>query len=836
MKETFRAALEQAAAARGGEPEVRAAVADVVERLSGGTTATLVAGDDTDRWAAIGGALEALRGRGATAVVWPIGRRWGTALPLGGYEALVAALAAVDPEFDSGARPGTSEDVAHEARLRLSSEALRALDIVLVVEAPEDAVGFSPGEILDVDPGSGVRVLRCVRGGAGGAEGVRIERPEVVEPHAGTDGPEALSLAAAIALAPAPIPVLAAVTGLAPEGVAARLAQAAGPGGPLLVEGGGVTYRDGGWRAAVEASVVAAELGRAHGKFAEAASRAVRGEAPGGDERAYWAGCRAGHLVLSGAPCTAFAELVEPAWEAFCTAVEASPRGRIEDARLARRAAQRAAAGVVEPPAAPGGSRPAGREVVEPGERARAAAFAVRAALVESSLRSRLWADDGPLADSAAAAQLLARWAELVRGAARERLSALSRETARRQPCSARALLAAAMVSPSGERAALIEEALRQLPEEPAERLEGLCDAARLLGGEARGAAEHAAGPASGEASATEALSGATHGLAADPGAEGALDGVLAQALALVSRELLGAFQRATASWPPALCARAVDATSPEHPLRRPLLALLSPGLEEPARAASAGWVARDALAALASGKAWDASIYEDLRRVAPFVSLEVALEAHGQRGLMDAPGSRRVMPALLERLRSLGAPVDDAETSGARQGAQARKKGAGAARARSSQGAAAERATGAAGAGAAPAEEALAARAEEALAVQGPDRMAALAQAALALPPERSAALAELAAVAAEEEPPSDGWGYFLLAQLGDVLSPGRAAQVLGWLLDALTATPLRSDVFWTGDGNDLRRIAPLLLRIGGEALLVEAGEQVAEISARYS
>ncbi|WP_437636461.1 hypothetical protein [Sorangium sp. So ce854] len=845
VEDTFRAALGEAAAARGGDPEVRAAVAAVLERLSCGTAATLVAEDDTDRWAVLGGVIAALRGRGVTAVAWPIGRRWGTALPLPGVEALVAALAAVDSAFDSGQRPATSEDLAHEARLRLSSEALRAPGVVVVVDAPEDAVAFSPGAILDADPESGFRVLRSVRGGADGVEGIRLAGRGAAEQRPGTDGMDGLAAAIALALAPAPIPVLAAVAGVEPEAVAARLAEAARPGGRLLVEGGGATYRDSGWRAGIEASLAPRELERAHARFAEAARRAAYGEAPGSEERGYWAGCRAGHLVLSGAPWTAFAELVEPAWEAFCAAAQASPRGRVEDARLARRAAQRAAAGGTAQPAAPAGrgGQPAapagivaaGREEVEPGERARAAAFAVRAALVESSLRSRLWGDGGPLADSAAAAQLLASWAERVRGAARERLAALSREAAWREPRSARSLLAAATVSPGAERSALIGEALRLLPEDRAERLEVLCAAASALGGEAPGALERAAGPSPGEALAPGASRAASDGIAAaGPAAGAALDDVLAQALALVSRELLGPFQRATASWPASLCARAVDAIGPEHPSRRAVLALLSPRLEEQLRSAAADWVARDALAALGSGKAWDASVYEDLRRVAPFVSREVALEASAQRELMDAPGSRRVMPALLERLRSLGAPVDAAGASGAGRGAKARR-GAGAARARSSQGATAELAAGPVGGMAAPATaEGLGAREAAALAIQGPDRMAALAQAALALPPERAAALAELAVVAAEEEPPGDGWGYFLLAQLGGVLSPGRAAQVLGWVLDAVTGAPLRSDMLWTGDGNDLRQAAPLLLRIGGDVLLVDAGEHVAEISAR--
>ncbi|XXX78164.1 hypothetical protein WMF30_05280 [Sorangium sp. So ce134] len=831
--DTFRTALEEAAAARGGEPEVRAAVAAVLERLSCGTAATLVGEDDTERWAALGGVIAALRGRGATAVLWPIGRRWGTALPLAGVEALVAALADVDPAFDSGQRPATSEDLAHEARLRLSSDALRALGVVVVVDAPEDAVGFSPGAILDADPENGVRVLRGVRGGADGTEGIRLAGRGAAEQRLETDGMDGLTATVAFALAPAPIPVLAAVAGVEPEMVADGIAETAGPGGRLLVAGAGVTYRDSGWRAGVEASFAPEELGRAHARFAEAARRAACGEAPGSDERAYWAECRAGHLVLSGAPWTELTGLVEPAWEAFCAPVQASPRGRVEDAKLARRAAQRAAAGIVEQPATPAGIVVARREEVEPGERARAAAFAVRAALVESSLRSRLWVDEGPLADSAAAAQLLASWAERVRGDARERLAALSRETARREPCSARALLAAATVSPSGERTALIDEALRLLPEDRAERLEVLCAAASALGGEAPGAMEREAGTSSGEAPAPVVRDGLA---AADLTAGAALDDVLAQALALVSRELLGPFQRATAAWPASLCARAVDATGPEHPSRRGVLALLSPRLDEHVRSGAADWVARDALAALASGKAWDASVYEDLRRVAPFVSLEVALEANAQRGLMDAPGSRRAMPALLERLRSLGAPVDAAGAGDARQGAQARR-GARAARASSSQGAAPELAAGPAGSReAAGTAEALAVREAEALAVQGPDRMAALAQAALALPPERAAALAELAVIAAEEEPPGDGWGYFLLAQLGGVLSLERAAQVLGGVLDAVTGAPLRSDLLWTGDGNDLRQVAPLLLRIGGDALLVDAGERVAEISARYA
>ncbi|WP_437571483.1 hypothetical protein [Sorangium sp. So ce542] len=841
VEDTFRTALEEAAAARGGDPEVLAAIAAALERLSCGTTATLVGDDDLDRWAVLGGVIAALRDRGATAMLWPIGRRWGTALPLASAEALVAALAAVDPAFDSGQRPATSEDVAHEARLRLASETLQALGTVLVVDAPEDAVGFSLGAILDEGPENGVLVLRSVREEAGGSVEIRLPGRGAAKPLLGTGGMEGLTAAVALALAPAPIPVLAAVAGVDPEPAAARLAEAAGPGGPLLVEGGGVTYRDSGWRAGVEASLAPAELGRAHARFAEAARRAARGAAPGGDEIAYWAGCRAGHLVLSGAPWTAFAELVEPAWEAFCAAAQAPPRGRVEDARLARRAAQRAAAAMVEQPATPAGVVVARREEVEPGERARAAAFAVRAALVESSLRSRLWVDEGPLADSAAAAQLLASWAERVRGDARERLAALSREVARREPCSARALLAAAAVSPSGDRAALIDEALRYLPEDRAERLEVLCAAAGALGGEAPRAIEQAAGPSACEVPAPGARSAASDGLAAaDPAAGAALDDVLddvlAQTLALVSREVLGSFQRATAFWPAALCARAVAATGPEHPSRRAAIALLSPRLDEQVRSAAADWVARDAIAAFASGNAWDASVYEDLRRVAPFVSLEVALEANAQRGLMDAPGSRRVMPALLERLRSLGAPVDAAGASDARQGAQARK-GARAARASSSRGAAPELAAGAAGStGAAGTAEALAAPEAEALAVQGPDRMAALAQAALALPPERAAALAELAVVAAEEHPPGDSWGYFLLAQLGGVLSLERAAQVLGWVLDAVTGAPLRSDMLWTGDGNDLRQVAPLLLRIGGDALLVDAGEHVAEISARYT
>ncbi|MGK3997050.1 hypothetical protein [Sorangium sp. So ce1024] len=868
VEDTFRAALEEAAAARGGDPEVRAAVAAVLERLSCGAAATLAAEDDTDRWAVLGGVIAALRGRGATAVAWPIGRRWGTALPLPGVEALVAALAAVDPAFDSGQRPATSEDLAHEARLRLSSEALRASGVVIVVDAPEDAVAFSPGAILDADDAdaeSGVRVLRSVRGGADGTEAIRLARRGAAEQRPGTDAMDGLAVAVAVALAPAPIPVLAAVAGVESEAVAARLAEEARSGGRLLVEGGGATCRDSGWRAGIEASLAPRELERAHARFAEAARRAACGEAPGSEERGYWARCRAGHLVLSGAPWTAFTELVEPAWEAFCAAAQASPRGRIEDARLARRAAQRAAAGGTEQPAAPAGkgeqpaasagrgeqpAEPAGkgeqpaapeeivaarREEVEPGERARAAAFAVRAALVESSLRSRLWADGGPLADSAAAAQLLASWAERVGGAARERLAELSREAARREPRSARSLLAAAAVSPGAERAALICEALRLLPEDRAERLEVLCAAASLLVGEAPGALERAAGPSPGEAPAPGRA--ASDGrAAAGPAAGAALDDVLAQALALVSRELVGPFQRATASWPASLCARAVDTIGPEHPSRRAVLALLSPMLEEQLRSAVADWVARDALAALGSGKAWDASVYEDLRRVAPFVSREVALEANAQRGLMDAPGARRVMPALIERLRSLGVPVDDAAGArGAGRGAKARR-GAGTARASSSQGATAERAAGSAGGGAAPVTaEGVAAREAEALAVQGPDRMAALAQAALALPPERAAALAELAVVAAEEEPPGDSWGYFLLAQLGGVLSPERAAQVLGWVLDAVTGAPLRSDMLWTGDGNDLRQAAPLLLRIGGDALLVDAGEHVTEISARH-
>ncbi|WP_437318039.1 hypothetical protein [Sorangium sp. So ce385] len=836
VEDTFRTALEEAAAACGGDSEVSAAVTAVLERLSCGTTATLVADDDSDRWAVLGGVIAALRGRGATVVLWPIGRRWGTALPLASVEALVAALAAVDPAFDSGQMPATSEDVAHDARLRLSSEALQALGTVLIVDAPEDAVGLSPGTILDEGPENGVRVLRSVREGAGGTEEIRLPGRGAAKQLPGTGGMEGLTSAIAVALAPAPISVLAAAAGVDPETAAAWLAEAAGPGGRLLVEGGRVTYRDSGWRAGVEAALAPAELGRAHARFAEAARRAACGEAPGSDERAYWAGCRAGHLVLSRAPWTAFPELVEPAWEAFCAAAQASPRGRVDDARLARRAAQRAAVGIIEQPETSAGIVAARREDVEPDERARAAAFAVHAALVESSLRSRLWVDGGPLADSAAAAQLLASWAERVRGAARERLAARSREVARREPCSARALLAAATVSPSGERAALLDEALRRLPEDPTERLEVLCAAASVLGGEAPGATEHAAEPSSGGTRSTEARSAANDGLAAADSAGAALDDVLAQVLALVSRELLGSFQRATASWPAALCARAVDATGPEHPSRRAVLALLSPRLNEQVRSAAADWVARDALAALAAGKAWDASVYEDLRRVAPFVSLEVALEANAQRGLMDAPGSRRVMPALLERLRSLGAPVDAAGASDARQGAQARK-GARTARASSSQGASPELAAGAAGSrGAAGTAEALAAPEAEALAVQGPDRMAALAQAALAVPPERAAALAELAVLAAEEHPPGDSWGYFLLAQLGGVLSLERAAQVLGWVLDAVTGAPLRSDMLWTGDGNDLRQVAPLLLRIGGDALLVDAGEYVAEISARYT
>ncbi|WP_437938803.1 hypothetical protein [Sorangium sp. So ce341] len=834
VEDTFRTAFEEAAAERGGDAEVLAAIAAALERLSCGTTATLVADDDTDRWAVLAGVIEALRDRGATAVLWPIGRRWGTALPLASAEALVAALAAADSAFDGGQRPATSEDVAHEARLRLSSETLQALGTVLVVDAPEDAVGFSPGAMLDEGPENGVRVLRSVREGAGGSAEIRLPGRGAAKPLPGIGGMEGLTAAVALALAPAPIPVLAAVAGVDPEAAAAGLAEAAGPGGPLLVESGGVTYRDSGWRAGVEASLAPAEIARMHARFAEAARRAARGEAPGGDEIAYWAGCRAGHLVLSRAPWTAFTELVEPAWEAFCAAVQASPRGRVEDARLARRAAQRAAAAMVEQPATPAGVVVAGREEVEPVERARAAAFAVRAALVESSLRSRLWVDEAPLADSAAAAQLLASWAERVRGDARERLAARSREVARREPCSARALLAAAAVSPSGERAALIDEALRYLPEDRAERLEALCAAAGVLRGEAPGAIEQAAGPSASEVPAPGARSAASDGLAAaDPAAGAALDDVLAQALALVSRELLGSFQRATASWPAALCARAVAATGPEHPSRRAVLALLSPRLDEQVRSAAADRVARDAIAALAAGKAWDASVYEDLRRVAPFVSLDVALEANAQRGLMDAPGSRRVMPVLIERLRSLGAPVDAAGASDARQGAQARK-GVRAARASSSRGAAPELAAGAAGSKGTA--EALAAPEAEALAVQGPDRMAALAQAALALPPERAAALAELAVAAAEEHPPGDSWGYFLLAQLGGVLSLERAAQVLGWVLDAVTGAPLRSDMLWTGDGNDLRQVAPLLLRIGGDALLVDAGEHVAEISARYT
>lgn len=203
VEDTFRAALEEAAAARGGDPEVRAAVAAVLERLSCGTAATLVAEDDADRWAVLGGVIAALRGRGVTAVAWPIGRRWGTALPLPGVEALVAALAAVDPAFDSGQRPATSEDLAHEARLRLSSEALRAPGVVVVVDAPEDAVAFSPGAILDADPEGGVRVLRSVRGGADGVEGIRLAGRGAAEQRPGTDGMDGLAAAIALALAQA---------------------------------------------------------------------------------------------------------------------------------------------------------------------------------------------------------------------------------------------------------------------------------------------------------------------------------------------------------------------------------------------------------------------------------------------------------------------------------------------------------------------------------------------------------------------------------------------------------------------------------------------------------
>jgi hypothetical protein len=386
-------------------------------------------------------------------------------------------------------------------------------------------------------------------------------------------------------------------------------------------------------------------------------------------------------------------------------------------------------------------------------------------------------------------------------------------------------MLAAAAVSPGRERAALVDEALRCLPDEPAERLEALAAAAGMLAGEAPGAAGEGTSAGGSPAEGTSA--------------EGALDEALGQVLSLVSAALLGAFQRAIARWRASLCARAADRVGTEHPLRRSILALLAPRLGEPARSAWADRVARDALAALSSGRSWDAAVYEDLRRVAPFLSLDVALEVNAQRERMDAPGARRVSPALIERLRSLGAPVDEAGTSGARRGAQGKRKGAGAAapaRAPLGRGEAAESATGVGATGEARGPEEAEARAAEALGIHGPDRMAALAQAALALPPERAAALAELAVCAAEEEPPADGWGYFLLAQLGGALSPERAAQVLGWLLDSLTGAPLRADMLWTGDGDDLRRIGPLLLRIGGEGLLVDAGQSVAEITARYA
>lgn len=841
VKDTFRTALEKATAARGGEPEIRAAACAVLERLAGGTTTTLVAADDTGRWAVLGEVLEALSARGATAVVWPIGRRWGTALPLGGLEALVAALAAVDPAFDSGQRPGTSEDLAHEVRLRLSGEALTAQDVVLVVDAPEDAVGFSPRAILEAIPEDGPRVLCSVREGASDEDAVRLQGGGTAEEsgRAGEQAPRGknvaeLALAVALALAPVSMPVLAAVTGIAPEEISARLAELAGEGGPLHIEGGGVTYGQSGWRAAVEAALSPAERGRVHGRFVDAAFRAARG-APEREERAYWAACRAGHLALSRAPWTAFADLVEPVWAAHGTAADGSLRSRIEDARAARRAAQRAAAGVVEPSEVPAEASAAARGEVDAGERARASAFAVRAALVESSLRARLWVTEGLLADSAAAAQLLASWAELAHAGARERLSALSREVARREPRSAQAMLAAAAVSPSRERAALVDEALLCLPDEPADRLEALCAAAGLLAGEAPGAAREGASAESLPAEGASAEGASAEGLSAG----GALDDVLGQAISLVSTALLGPFHRAIARWPASLCARVADRVGTEHPLRRSILALLAPKLEEPVRLAWADRVARDALVALSSGRSWDAEVYEDLRRVAPFLSRDVALEVNAQRERMDAPGARRVVPALLDRLRSLGVPVDEMATSGARRRAQGKKKGAGSAapaRASLGRGEAVESATGAGATGEARGQEEAEARAAEALAVHGPGRMAALAQAALALPPERAAALAELAVRAAEEEPPADGWGYFLLAQLGGVLSPERAAQVLGWVLDSLTGTPLRADMLWTGDGNDLRRIGPLLLRIGGEGLLVEAAESVAEITARYA
>ncbi|MGK4007385.1 hypothetical protein WMF31_32485 [Sorangium sp. So ce1036] len=851
VKDAFRAALGRVAAARGGDPEIGAAACAVLERLAGRATATLVAREDTGRWAVLDGVIEALCARGATVVIWPIGRRWGTALPLGGLEALVAALAVVEPAFESEQAPGTSEDLAHEARLRLSGEALRARDIVLIVDAAEDAVGFSPRAILEEAASEeGPRVLCSGREGADDEDAVLLQREgtggqrgETGERAAGggsltgeqaagggslkeeqVAGGEDLAEivpAVALALAPAPIPVLAAVTRSAPERIAAHLAEVAGERGPLCIEVGGVSYGQSGWRAAVEAALPPAERGRVHAAFADAASRAARG-APGSEERVYWAACRAGHLELSGAPWTAFVDLVDPAWEALCAGAQAPSRGRIEDARSARRAAQRAAAGALERREAPAGASATGRAQVDAVERARASAFAVRAALVESSLRARLWVTEGPLADSAAAAQLLASWAELAPAGARERLAALSREVARREPRAAQAMLAAAAVSPSRERAALVDEALRCLPDEPAERLEALAAAAGMLAGEAPGAAGEGTSAGGSPAEGTSA--------------EGALDEALGQVLSLVSAALLGAFQRAIARWPASLCARAADRVGTEHPLRRSILALLAPRLGEPARSAWAARVARDALAALSSGRSWDAAVYEDLRRVAPFLSLDVALEVNAQRERMDAPGARRVSPALIERLRSLGAPVEEAATSGARRGAQGKRKGAGAAapaRAPLGRGEAAEGAT---GAGATGELEEAEARAAEALAIHGPDRMAALAQAALALPPERAAALAELAVCAAEEEPPADGWGYFLLAQLGGALSPGRAAQVLGWLLDSLTGAPLRADMLWTGDGNDLRRIGPLLLRIGGEGLLVEAGESMVEITARHA
>ncbi|AUX20295.1 uncharacterized protein SOCEGT47_007630 [Sorangium cellulosum] len=843
VKDAFRAALGKATAARGGDPEIAAAACAVLERLAGRATATLVAREDTERWAVLDGVIEALCARGATVVIWPIGRRWGTALPLGGLEALVAALAVVEPAFESGQGPGTSEDLAHEARLRLSGEALRARDIVLIVDAAEDAVGFSPRAILEEAASEGgARVLCSGREGAGDEDAVLLrregtggQRGETGEQAAGggslkeeqaAGGEDLAELvpAVALALAPAPIPVLAAVTGGAPARIAAHLAEVAGERGPLCVEDGGISYGQSGWRAAVEAALPPAERGRVHAAFAEAASRAARG-APGSEERVYWAACRAGHLELSGAPWTAFVDLVDPAWEALCAAAQAPSRGRIEDARSARRAAQRAAAGALERRKAPAGASATGRAQVDAGERARASAFAVRAALVESSLRARRWGTEGPLADSAAAAQLLASWAELAPAGARERLSALSREVARREPRAAQAMLAAAAVSPGRERAALVDEALRCLPDEPAERLEALAAAAGMLAGEAPGAAGEGTSAGGSPAEGTSA--------------EGALDEALGQVLSLVSAALLGAFQRAIARWRASLCARAADRVGTEHPLRRSILALLAPRLGEPARSAWADRVARDALAALSSGRSWDAAVYEDLRRVAPFLSLDVALEVNAQRERMDAPGARRVSPALIERLRSLGAPVDEAATSGARRGAQGKRKGAGAAapaRAPLGRGEAAESATGVGATGEARGPEEAEARAAEALGIHGPDRMAALAQAALALPPERAAALAELAVCAAEEEPPADGWGYFLLAQLGGALSPERAAQVLGWLLDSLTGAPLRADMLWTGDGDDLRRIGPLLLRIGGEGLLVDAGQSVAEITARYA